>query len=238
MTRYDSNDSASYTNVTVKDKGGSMPPAAKKRKVWGYWVVIVLLLAACGTLGYLWVDASDTRDRLRYRVLDYERKSDQANEQIASLKADIDTLKLEKKSAYEALDMLKSTVKGTMPMVITDIEMANTTLQGDIETDYGNTIYASNTMYLKPKLKYYGLDSGRKTLMVKFFRPNGSLATGVNSPAGYSYKSDYSIETGPGRELVISGWGGSKKGHWESGTYRIEIYYNGTCLKTYRFEVK
>ena len=35
----------------------------------------------------------------------------------------------------------------------------------------------------------------------------------------------------------LNGWGNRNKGHWTSGTYRIEVWYENTCLKSKTFTI-
>lgn len=129
-----------------------------------------------------------------------------------------------------------NTIGETYPLIITDIEIANTYSNGDIETGYGNKIYSRNTMYLKPKIYYTGVVSGTKTLKVKLYKPNGSLSQGNSSPSGCSYDDSFYISSYSTTE-TLKGWGGQYKGHWDPGTYRIEIWYENTCLKTKSFTI-
>lgn len=123
------------------------------------------------------------------------------------------------------------------PLTIQKIEMANVYKDGSIETDYGYTIYDIFTMYLKPKITYTGHRSGKINLKVKFYNADGNLSTSSSSPTGFSYEDDVTIEIGSGKTFTLSGWGGTDKGHWKEGTYRLEIWYENTCLKKHTFEV-
>ncbi len=137
----------------------------------------------------------------------------------------------------DGLEVKLDAVKYYMPILIKDIEMGNVYKNGDIETGYGSTIYSSYTMYLQPKIKYEGLNTGENiTLYVKLFRPNGEMSTGTTSPSGYSYSYSIYVYSGENSE-ELSGWGNETKGNWSSGTYRIEIWYNSVCLRSEKFTV-
>lgn len=127
---------------------------------------------------------------------------------------------------------------GGLPLSISKIEIGNVYNDGTIETEYGATIYDDNTMYLKPRITYTGNKSGNVSLKVKFFTADGDLSTSSNSPIGFSYEKSVSLEKGSGKTIVLSGWGGEDKGHWKAGTYRIEIWYENTCLKKQEFLVE
>lgn len=156
------------------------------------------------------------------------------NYRISSLESDLTTMTKKK----EQLEQSISTVKSYYPIVITDIQVGNTYSNGTFETPYGGTIYSSYSMYLKPRISYVGLDGGvLKTLYVKLFTPSGTMSTGNSSPYGYSFSSDIYISSGSGNTCELSGWGGPTKGHWSKGTYRIEVWSGGNCLKTKSFTI-
>jgi len=155
---------------------------------------------------------------------------------ISSLEGDLRTAKNERDAAKRELSDFRDNIGRTIPFVISDVEIANTDYDGNIETNYGSTIYSSRTMFLMPRIKYTGFSSGNKTLYVKLFRPNGNMSTGTSSPSGYSYSSSAYIYAGQ-NTISLSSWGGRDRGHWESGTYRIEIWHNNTCLKSKAFTI-
>ncbi len=125
------------------------------------------------------------------------------------------------------------------PIIITGIEIANVDKEGSIETDFGDKIYDYNTMYLKPRITYIGFKEQKLNLYCKLIEPNGKMATGKESPYGYSYASEIWVSNTEGekRDKKLSGWGGGDKGQWSSGEYVIEIWYNGICLKAKNFTI-
>ena len=135
------------------------------------------------------------------------------------------------------LSSFKNTVANTYPLIITDIKIGNVYYNGEVETNYGNSIYSSRTMYLEPQIKYTGLTSGFKTLYIKWFRPDGTMSSGSSSPYGYSQSNETYIYYGEDNTLTLSGWGNRTQGHWKSGTYRIEIWYGDACLKSKKFTI-
>lgn len=139
-------------------------------------------------------------------------------------------------SENKRLKKFKKSVTSTYPIIITDIKIGNSYYGGDLETGYGSTIYSYNTMYLKPKIYYTGLKSCSPYLKIKWYKPSGELSTGSSSPYGFSQGSSYSVSEGQ-HELALSGWGGTDRGHWSSGTYRIEVWYNDICLKSKTFTI-
>lgn len=149
---------------------------------------------------------------------------------------EVQTANQESSSENKRLKEFKKCVTSTYPIIIKDIKIGNCSYEGDLETGYGNTIYSYNTMYLTPKIYYTGLKTSSPYLKVKWYKPSGELSTGSRSPYGFSQGSSYSVSEGQ-HELILRGYGGSDRGHWSSGTYRIEIWYNDVCLKAKRFTI-
>ncbi|MEZ3591332.1 MAG: hypothetical protein K1V84_09885 [Muribaculaceae bacterium] len=237
------NDDGSITKfATISESGeicriGETISNHKVRKVWGYWVAILILIIGVIVFGVLYSNAmSDYRWQVS-QTNSMERKYNESQEHVSSLESEKSSLESAKESAEEALSMLKQKVGDSYPIIISDIEIANSYKGGSIETDFGNTIYSSNTMYLKPRITYYGISSGTKTLKVKWFKPDGSISTGTSSPYGFSQSDSHYIYSGADNTITMSGWGNENKGHWRAGTYRIEIWYGNICLKSKTFTI-
>lgn len=177
---------------------------------------------------------------LQQDISDNLVKISELRDSISYIEEQNESLEQSKRSLERKNDKLEvqlDAVKYYMPILIKDIEMGNVYKDGTIETSFGSTIYSSNTMYLKPRIKYEGLNTGEDiTLYVKLFRPNGGMSTGDKSPSGYSYSYNIYVYSGENLE-ELSGWGNENKGNWSSGTYRIEIWYNNVCLRSERFTV-
>jgi hypothetical protein len=156
-----------------------------------------------------------------------------SNEKISSLESEISSLE----KSLESMQSSLKVVGNTFPLIITDIEIANTKPGGEVITDYGQNIYSHQTMYLMPRVSYYGLSAGRKELKVKWIKPDGTLRTGTSSPYGYSYSDNINCLIGSNHALFLSSWGNNIVGNWNPGTHRIEIWYNNTCLKSKSFTI-
>lgn len=223
----------------IDDKGqistlsGTVMTANGGRK-GGYWFFIVLFAIAAIILGVLYAEADDKYSRANRERTEYRNKYESASSTTSSLRSEISSLRQERDNVKSELSNLKNKVSNTYPLIITDIEIANVTYDGDIITNFGNSIYESTTMFLKPRIKYMGLCSGTKTLKVKLYCPDGSLSTGSYST--YSYSDDAYLYEGE-NSFTLSGWGNVNKGNWRSGTYRIEIWYENTCLKSKTFTI-
>lgn len=176
-----------------------------------YWFFIILFLVSSAVLGVLYLQTSDRLSYYRWQYYDVNKELLETNSII-------------------------SNIAETYPLIITDIKIGNVYEDGDIQTDYGKRIYDYNTMYLQPKISYIGLISGTKELKVKWYTPSGYLRRGNSSPYGFSQSYDEYISKG-NNTLTPIGWGNENKGNWRSGTYRIEIWYENTCLKSKTFTI-
>lgn len=149
---------------------------------------------------------------------------------IESLKGSSEVLSAILCNENEVYDFANQLNLSSLPMVISDVLIGNTDYNGNIETDYGKKILESGTMYLRPKVKYFGIKSGVQTLRVRWIKPDGSISKGNASLGNYSQISGYNISSGKNDEICLSGWGGTNKGHWIAGQYFIEIWYEDIRL--------
>lgn len=125
----------------------------------------------------------------------------------------------------------------SLPFSYTSCEVANVDTDGNIITDYGQTIYDFKTRYLKPRITLNVKTAGTYDIYVKMYTPTGSLATGSSSPSGYSYKHSVTMTSGI-HTYSLSGWGSNTAGHWKEGDYRFEFYYDGNLIGKKYFSVK
>lgn len=158
---------------------------------------------------------------------------------LSSVNSSLSSTKSELSQTQRKLSNYQNKVGKHLPLIVTDIEIANHYKDSKEETGYGGTIYSKNSMYLAPRISYIGLVEGTRKFLIKLYRPDGTLSTGSPSsetPKGYSYSaSGYIYEGENKREL--SGWGNEKKGNWPKGTYKIEVWYNDMCLKAKSFTI-
>lgn len=138
----------------------------------------------------------------------------------------------ERKSAEKAR---REAEQNRLP-VIYSIEIRNEPLKGDPITDYGETIYSSETMYLMPRIRYKSYANRSYTFDIKWIEPDGSIRRNSSSPAGYTFSDTKSLSYGEGTK-ALAGWGNEKKGNWKAGNYAIEIWCEGTLLKRKEFKV-
>lgn len=210
------------------DKDGNITHIEKKNnsKWWG----IIILLIISTIIGFaLFVY---TYNDLEYYKTEYynERAS------LSNLESQIKSKNNEIRDVNAQLSNLKSEIASVSPFVIYKVEIGNVYYERTIETDYGNTIYSSRTMFLQPKIYYKGFKAGNYEIQVKWFRPDGSLRTGTSSPYGYSQSESYSLNEG-NHSIEFRGWGDKTMGNWGSGEYRLEIWYDGRCAFVKQFRI-
>lgn len=101
------------------------------------------------------------------------------------------------------------------PIIVRDIKVGNVYKDLKIETQYGETIFEANTMYLEPQIVYVGAKDDHVTLYFKIETEGYSTVSNGNS---------YKIAAGE-HTLTLSGWGNEKPGYWKAGNYTISIWY-------------
>ena len=135
-------------------------------------------------------------------------------------------------------------ISSSIPMLITDIEIANIYEGGGVQSDYGSDIYSDKARFLKPRITYTRirqmLISEYVNLNVKFYSESdnvSTLLTNWNSPDGYTYSINVSIENGRGRIMELPSWGYGERSVFSPGKYRIEIWHDNVCLRSKSFKI-
>lgn len=231
-------------NTSLKKKNQELQEENTKilrqKKQFSKVIFLIIIVLGCG-FGLFFLNGSlnDTRYELskaRNEINKLNSKINILNNEVKNTKKSLHTTKEERDEIQQQLNNLKEKVRYLTPILITDIQIANSNQNGEIETDYGYTIYSNNTMYLKPKITYIGIRTGENIdLDVKLFTPYG-MSTGSTSPNGCSYSTSIYVYSGENTE-TLSGWGGSSRGHWARGEYRFEIWYNNVCLRSKIFTI-
>lgn len=212
------------------DSTGAEPKIVyKRRRVWGYWLVMILLLAACVMLSAALIDETDSADYYRRRAI---QTADNAATEIAGLRDSIKAVDRDRQRIVQEYRAFRANVAENYPMVVNRVEFDNIDVDGNVLTPAGNALYANKILYLRPIIKYEGLTSGSKKFYARFYSPDGTLMKGGVSPEGYTYSSEYEVVEGPDHSIDFSGWGNTNGGVYRAGTYRVEIYCEGRWLKT------
>ncbi|MDE6266324.1 MAG: hypothetical protein K2M07_03125 [Muribaculaceae bacterium] len=202
----------------------------KHKSTAGYWITI-------GILGFLFLVSMILILLMGIGAAELSEQNDALSDQVSNLEFAYKQAESDRQETEEALQSLTERIGSSFPLIINDIEIGNVHQNNELITDYGTTLYSSSAEYLRPKVKYYGIVDGSRTLKTKWFQPDGSIRTGSSSPAGFSQSMDVTIESGPNQSMELTGWGWSDPGTWEPGNYRLEVWYGNTCLKSKNFTV-
>ena len=229
----------------------------RKKKQYGFLVLLALIVLGCGVgLFFLNNNLKSTRSELdiaNQAIINKDSEISNLNSireeldtakqtiinkdcEISNLNSIIENKNREIEQEKERYSDLESEIASVEPFVITGVEIGSTYKGGDIETDYGYTLYKSRARYLTPKVYYRGFTSGSCTIKTKWYGPNGSLIAGDTSPDGYSQSKNCSFSKGSDY-LLLQGWGWESAGNWESGKYKLEIWCNDKCLFTKTFTI-
>lgn len=203
-------------------------------------IFLCILIVVCGIALFFLKDLLDaTQSNLAEAQNNLSQKENiinNRNETIAGLRASLFSEQSSREKIEIELSELKSSFSEIMPIIITDIEIANVYSDGSIETDYGGVILSNYSMYVKPKIAYKGIKVNENiSLDIKLYTPNG-LSRSPSSPSYCSWTESLDILRGD-NTYSFQGWGGDTKGHWTSGTYRFEFWYGNVCLNSKTFYI-
>ena len=212
----------------------------KTKKQYRNVVFLCLIIFCCGIGSFfLYSELDDTKNDLYDLMHSFEQKTMDISElevQNSELEGQNDTLQAEIGKIKQELSEYKNYCEEYLPIIITDVEIANKG-KGFIETDFGNDIYSANSMFLCPKIKYKGIKTHESIILkIKLYNSKGELSKGPSSPSDCSYTETLFIHDGE-NSFSNHGWGSPSKGHWDSGEYRFEFWYNGICLKAKTFTI-
>ena len=198
----------------------------KKNKIWILFLLISIgLTISCGILCFNLDNTrrenSNEKDNLENRISNFEKG-------INNLREEKQTTEQEKEKLQQKIDEISY----YYPIIIKSIKVGNVYKNGTVETDFGNKLYSSNAMYLKPQIEYIGLTPSQTiTLYLKLYR-EGELP--ANSPSLYS-STKCDIYLSNEETVELTGCGYEDKGNWIAGNYCYEIWYKDMCLKTVNF---
>lgn len=118
------------------------------------------------------------------------------------------------------------------------VNFANVDNSGNILNPYGSTFMENEVQYLKPQIMYEGfaLNDQHVTLMTRIVLPDGNIAKGTESPLGFTYKNDFTIQKGRNTSTLI-GWGNDQKQLYPKGTYQYEIWLDGSKIFETNFTI-
>lgn len=198
----------------------------KKKKQYKFVILLSFIILGCGVgLFFLNDNLNSTRVELRQANSTIDNKNSEISNLNSTIKSKNEEIKLEK----ERYSNLESEIASIAPFVITGVEIGSTYKGGGMETDFGSTLYRNRARYLTPKIYFRSFVYGSYIIKTKWYRPNGSLITGVSSPNGYSQTRSYYFSKGR-NYLQLEGWGYESPGNWNTGTHKLEIWCNDKCV--------
>ena len=110
----------------------------------------------------------------------------------------------------------------------TGSSFGNVEKNGDVIDSYGSTLYASSVRYLKWRISYEGPSiATTKNCYIKIVDPDGQLETGSSSPSGYTFSQEITFSSG-NNYATCKGWGNASATAYKPGTYRFELWYDGS----------
>ncbi len=158
-------------------------------------------------------------------------------ENVNKLETKLSNVETKLEDTKGRLELYRQNITNT-PLIIEEISVANTYYDGAFETNYGGYLKSSASRYIAPRISYYGLISGSKTIYIKLFYPNGELVTLMDNKSPKGYTNSYSRNISKGENtMVLNGIGGDKKGHWPAGKYKYEFYCDGKLIGIHEFTI-
>ena len=188
-----------------------------KRRKRLHIIYIFVLLICIGTLFGFYFDISDN---FCQQLDDKQQLIDGLNEDNNRMKTIVDI----------QADLLTQAGKST-PLFVKGISVR------DADGDFETPIYSETSTYIHTKVSLFSLIDGEIEIYVKIFSPEG-LSLGESSPNNFSFSSKISVQKYKSCEVELDGWGQKEKGYWISGSYRIELYYQGSCIGSKSFTVE
>lgn len=192
----------------------------KKHLVFGLIFCIVFIHLLGFIFGFYIVQLTTTSDFYKGKLSDEQSLNEGLNEDISKLQKIID------------MQTNKLTQVGNMsPLIVEGISVR------DADGDYDAPIYSETSTYIHSKVSMFSLVDGDIELYVKIFSPKG-LSVGDSSPKGFSFSDTISVQKYQSNEVKLKGWGRNEKGRWPPGNYRIELYYQGSCIGSKEFTIE
>lgn len=204
-------------------------------------------------LGLINVNRENWKDAIRYSQLAIDLANKEsiglADAHLVMAWALYNTGKIEEahdhyNKGYTSYSVLAKKYKAASgcPFRIKEIELSFKDSNLNIITGYGKKLYSKNSMYIVPRLQIYAFRQFRdEKVLYKLYEADGSLSRSNDSPYGYTNETDcssyYTNEKGFDFEIELSGWGTPIKGCWNSGLYRIEIWYDGEMIGRKSFTI-
>ncbi len=201
------------------------PQVKTKRSCWWPIISFFLFVIVC-VLSYVVCEFYERIDFLYYDKNVLEDRVTELNEELQSKENEINELQ-------EELSQIRN--EG---FAIRRIELGNNDYYGNTLTGYGRPLYSYEMRYLMPRIIYYATGTKNVTFRYKIFCPDGTLKCNSNYSDEFTGGShNVTLYAGEKNNADLGGWGNNNNSIYQSGTYSIEIWYDGRCLKKQSFEI-
>lgn len=219
----------------LKSKYKNVLGKKKQYAVVGYLCVFIVFLAIVMCSMYSTISDKTQRNEYLYTQNKKLEKSGHdlsvENKRMKSLNDSIYTEKEKVEKLYADLKSAVHSIPSVGPIIVLDIEVANTDKDGNLKSAWGDSIYRYSGLYLTPRIKYIGVDTGNITLYVNLYTSDNRRFITFSSremhvkPDGINYER-------------FRGWGWGERGNWIPGTtYSMEVWCENKCLKKKEFRV-
>ena len=172
----------------------------------------------------------DELDRLEVTLKDVTTYKENTEQSLKVRTASLQKLK----ESYQA--ELKK-IEKKVPLLIREVKIGNRDGEGKNQTNFGETIYSSSSMYITPQLEIYGLKNCTAEIDVKIYDAYGIMLCSSSSPIDFSDTETIQVKKGVNKTYTLGGWGSGNRGHWRSGKYKFEFWYKGICLGKHYFTI-
>lgn len=217
---------------------GGSAPAPRRRPVWGYWLVILLLLMAGGVGGYAFMCQTSEKEQLEDTLKEARRKAgadagvlQQKQQLIEKLQKELQTVNRSRFEAERNLSEISEQASAVTPLLVTGIEFRNMNSSGRPLSNFGAALSRSSLQFLQARVSYYGLATGIRAFRVRIVGPDGVLGGGE-----WSFEAQRPVEPGSGHSFNLSGFGYAGHG-WTAGRYRYEIWYGRSMIAARQFTI-
>ena len=210
--------------------------SARRRPVWGYWLVILLLLLAGGIGTYVFMRQTEEKDSLAAELRDARAKAgtdagilNNKEQLIEKLQIELETINRSRFEAEKNLNEISAQASAVTPLLVSGIEFRNMNRYGKPLGNFGAQLKLSTLSFLQARISYYGLTTGMKTFRVRIVGPEGVMGGGE-----WSFVAEHPVESGAGHEFNLSGFGYPDR-QWPAGHYRYELWYGKSLIGMRRF---
>ena len=124
---------------------------------------------------------------------------------------------------------------GSMPFEMSSVFVTNVDYDYNVISNENTGIYSSETQYLAFNASFKVNKVGSYQLKRLWYNPGAKSSSYTST---YTLKFDKVTQEGYVTVIFFQGWGSRTPGHWKSGAYKWEFYYDNKLILTKYFTVK